>query len=197
MDFGRCEHFLHFLDEDRVVWVQLEEYIHDETQEFWLPTYRDTLSLRGLPPADNGYVIERRERQYELREIDGSVWIIAETYKIKFERLNTQPQADINRDSIFSILFSHDMETNNGRTEHWQGNRYVTDSTRMVQGDYGDPFEGKWRLVELGGLYFIDGQVSAPLLVTRLEQDTIHGLSLDYRYEPTEAIIKPTRIYFK
>ena len=41
----RCEHFLHFLNNYQLVWLEMQELIHKETGEIILPTYRDTLAF--------------------------------------------------------------------------------------------------------------------------------------------------------
>lgn len=197
MSPGRCEHFLSFISPDKLVWLEMEELIHSETGDIILPTSRDTVTLVSSGSNSGTYFFDLADREYTLFTSGETIRLMTEKYFIEFEKIRAIPEEGINSEKILSVLINHAFEEKSENSYNVVGSYFVNDSIHLVQHDFGEPFEAKWRLVELGGFFFIDGQVDAPMLVTKIEGDTILGLKLDYRYNPFQFMYRPTTIFFQ
>lgn len=180
-----------------MVWLEMRDLVNWETGDMKVELYRDTVDFNNSSGSSNELQFYLSSKLYSLQISGENLWLIGNSYKILFEKVNVRSDSLLTREFLLEALIGKPFGYKLVDDYQVHGLKFITDSTMLVQHNFDEPFEGIWTLFDLGGYFFLYAQVSHPFLITGIAENEVLGMELDHLYEPRAAVLKPTSIFFK
>ena len=175
---AKIQSFLFSSKSDQFFRLRTQDRLNMETGETKVFVYRDTLNLKSSD--SNTYQLSDKET-LTLHSRD-SLTIQYNGYTLPYVKLDLQSNK-IDLEKLKSTLQEEPLiESVEGIKEYqftYQKNRLV--KVKPLERD--SEWESEYKIIDFNGFIIIQGIVSAPKLITKLEKGKISFMEIDYRFE--------------